>query len=76
LRLLILGIVEVGLTMAYEFRFLNERGSMLLLYFTNCNGDAAARAHLNIAADLDYAKFEIWQDDRKVDSGRMHALAN
>jgi len=55
---------------AYEFRFLNESGGMLLLYYTNCIGDEEARRKVSIAADLAYARFEIWQDDRKVESGR------
>jgi hypothetical protein len=55
---------------AYEFRFLNERGGMLLLYFTHCLGDDDARARLSIASDVAYARFEIWQDDREVESGR------
>ncbi len=55
---------------AYEFRFLNERGAMLLVYFTHCLGDEDARARIGIASDLEYARFEIWQDDRKVEAGR------
>ena len=55
---------------AYEFRFLNERGSMLLAYYATCTGDEDARARLGIASELVYAQFEIWQDDRKVAAGR------
>jgi hypothetical protein len=56
---------------AYEFRFLNERGGMLLVYYANCVGDDDARKQLAIADDVDYSRFEIWQDDRRVDAGRM-----
>jgi hypothetical protein len=54
---------------AYEFRFLNERGNMLLLYFANCLGDEDARARIAMACELAYARFEIWQDDRNVAKG-------
>lgn len=60
---------------AYEFRFLNERGNMLLLYFAHCLGDQDARNRVGIADDLNYVRFEIWQDDRKVDDGYSRALA-
>ena len=60
----------LGATMsAYEFRFLNERGSMLLLYFATCMGDDDARSRIAAASRFAYASFEIWQDDRKVANG-------
>jgi hypothetical protein len=55
---------------AYEFRFLNERGSVLVLYFARCRGDEDARGKIASAAALTYSRFEIWQDDRKVAAGR------
>jgi hypothetical protein len=54
---------------AYEFRFLNERGSVLVFYFARCRGDEDARTRIETAAALGYARFEIWQDDRKVAAG-------
>jgi len=70
-------LVELGPPMvAYEIRFLNERGGMLLLYFTHCASDEDARSRIALAADQDYAQFEIWQDDRKVDSGRLKPRPN
>jgi len=58
---------------AYEFRFLNERGEMLLLYVTQCFGDEHARSKISTTADMSYARFEIWQDDRKVGCGKRHS---
>jgi hypothetical protein len=58
---------------AYEFRFMNAHGEMLLLYHTQCFGDDDARSKIGAAADVGYSRFEIWQDDRKVGCGKRRS---
>lgn len=66
-----MGFPSKGLTMSpYEFRFLNERGGVLVFYFAHCRGDRDAQTRIGSAAALTYDRFEIWHNDRQVAVGR------
>ena len=53
----------------YEIRFLNAGGGTVLLYFTQCTGDADALARASRIKNVAYHSFELWDGSRKAGEG-------
>ncbi|HEY2068194.1 MAG TPA: hypothetical protein VGG48_01465 [Rhizomicrobium sp.] len=54
---------------SYEIRLLNAAGGTVMLYFTQCANDEDALDRLRNLKNVEYDRYEIWQDMRKTGEG-------